>query len=67
MTLEDFVGLPIDEQAQHVRENGRYLMNREGQRTVINLYAVGTFYVEVCTTGSRTASRPLPASMRWAN
>jgi hypothetical protein len=32
MTLEDFVGLPIDEQAQHVRENGRYLMNREGQR-----------------------------------
>ncbi len=47
MTLEDFVGLPIDEQAQHVWEPGRYLMNRQGQRTVANLYAVASFYVEV--------------------
>jgi hypothetical protein len=32
---------------QHVWEHGRYLMNREGQRTTANLYAVGAFYVEI--------------------
>jgi hypothetical protein len=47
MTLEDFVLLPIDEQAQIVWENGRYLMSRQGQRTTANLYAVGNFYVEI--------------------
>ncbi len=47
MTLEEFEQLPVDEQAQHVWENGRYLMNRQGQRTTANLYAVGSFYVKV--------------------
>ena len=47
MTLEDFVGLPIDEQAHHVWEHGRYLMNRECQRTTANLYAVSAFYMEI--------------------
>ncbi len=46
MTLKEFGHLPVDEQAaQHVWENGQYLMNWEGQRTVANLYAVGAFYV----------------------
>ncbi len=38
MTLEDFVGLLIDEQAQHVWEHGRYLISRQGQQTVTNRY-----------------------------
>ena len=37
----------VNEQAQHVWDHGRYLMNREGQRTFANLYAVGNFYVEI--------------------
>ncbi len=47
MSLEEFGQLPVDEQVQHVWENGRYLMNRQGQRTTATLYAVGSFYVEV--------------------
>ncbi len=47
MTLEEFGQLPVDEQAQHAWDYGRYLMNREGQRTTANLYAVGAFYVEI--------------------
>jgi len=47
MTLEEFGQLPVDEQAQYVWDRGRYLMNREGQRTLANLYAVSNFYVEV--------------------
>ena len=48
MTLDDFVGLPINEQDYHIWEHGRYLMNREDQRTTANLYAVGSCYVEIC-------------------
>ena len=47
MTLEELGQSAIEAQAQHVWENGQYLMNREGQRTTANLYAVGAFYVEV--------------------
>jgi hypothetical protein len=47
ITLEDFVLLPIDEQAQLVWEHGQYLISRQGQRTTANLYAVAAFYVEI--------------------
>ncbi len=47
MTLEEFGQLSVDEQAQQVWDHGRYPMNREGQRTTANLYAMGAFYVEV--------------------
>ncbi len=47
MTLDEFGQLAVDAQAQHVWEHGRYLLNREGQRTTANLYAVGSFYVEI--------------------
>jgi hypothetical protein len=43
MTLEGFGLFPDDEQAHH----WQYLMNHQGQRTATNLYAVGTFYVEI--------------------
>lgn len=38
---------PIDEQAQHVWKHGQYLIDRQGQRTVANLYSVDSFYVEI--------------------
>jgi hypothetical protein len=47
MTLEEFTALPVNEQAQHVWEHGRYLISRQGQRTMANLHAVGNFYVEI--------------------
>ena len=47
ITLKEFTALPVDEQAQHTWEHGRYLMNRQSQRTVANLHAVGSFYVEI--------------------
>ncbi len=47
MTLGEFTALSVNEQAQHVWDHGRYLMNRQGQRTVANLHAVGSFYVEI--------------------
>lgn len=47
ITLEEFGQLPASEQVQHVWDNGRYLMNREDQRAVANLYAVGAFCIEI--------------------
>ncbi len=47
MTIWEFVLTPIDEQEQYVRENGRFLIKKEGQWTTINLYALHNFYVEI--------------------
>ncbi len=47
MTIAEFALLPIDERAQYAWLNGRYLMNREGRWTRINLYALSGFYVEI--------------------
>ncbi len=47
--------MPIDAQAQHVWEKGRYLMNREGQRNTSNLYAVNSFYVEIWYTREKNS------------
>ena len=47
MTIWEFVLTPLDEQAQYVWVNGRYLMNREGQWTRVNLYALHSYFVEI--------------------
>jgi hypothetical protein len=47
MTLEEFGQLHVDEQAQHVWETSRYLMNWEGQRTTANPYVADSFYAEI--------------------
>jgi hypothetical protein len=67
MTLEEFGHLPVDEQAQHVWEHGCYLMNRQGQRTTANLYAVGAFCVEIWYDREQNSITAITALMRWAN
>lgn len=47
MTIAEFALLPIDQRAQYAWMNGRYLMNREGRWTRINLYALSGFFVEI--------------------
>ncbi len=47
MTITDFGRMPLDKKAEYAWLNGRYLLQREGRWTKTNLYAVGTFYVEI--------------------
>ncbi len=55
MTSVEFMLLPAEEQVQHVWENGRYLLNKGGQKTTANLYAVDNFYVEILFSRKNSA------------
>ena len=47
ITLAEFGKFPVDRQAQHLWDWGHYLLNRQGPRITIKLYALENFYVEV--------------------
>lgn len=45
--MQDFTGLPVQEQVKFVRQKGQYLMHRLGKSCFCTLYALGNFFVEI--------------------
>ena len=47
MTLYDFEGLDVQEQADRLCEHGVFLSQRQNERYLILLYQIDGFYIEV--------------------